>query len=484
MAKTQNKAQKCGKKILFATSEAMPFIRTGGLGDVAGALPKSLNGLGYDCRVIMPLYGGISGEFRQTMEFIGSTYVRLAWRNQYCGVFRSSYNGVTYYFIDNEYYFKRGGLYGHFDDGERFAFFSKAVLESAQITGFYPDVIHSNDWQTALIPVFLDVFYRGMDGYRDSRTVLTIHNIEFQGQYDPFVIGDILGIPADWNPIMMWGEAANYLKGGIERANVVTTVSETYAEELGNPFYSYGLGEIISQRRYKVKGVVNGIDTELYNPETDENLKTRYNVKTVAGKEENKKELCELLDLPYAENRAMIGIVSRLTEQKGLDLIAPVLDEMLAADIQLVVLGTGDWKYETLLRNAENNYHNKVRAIINFNSGLAQKIYGGADLFLMPSKYEPCGLGQMIAMRYGTVPIVRETGGLKDTVEPFNPQTGKGTGFTFKTYHPYDMLDAVWRALGIYFDKGLYKKVQSNCMKSDFSWTASAKKYADIYNSL
>lgn len=471
-------------KILFAASEAAPFIRTGGLGDVAGALPKSLCSLGNDCRVILPLYEEIPSEFRQTMRFLGSTFVDLSWRRQYCGVFEYTYDGVVYYFIDNEYYFGRKGLYGHFDDGERFAFFSKAVLECASITGFYPQIIHANDWHTALVPVFLDIFYRGVEGYANAKTVFTIHNIEFQGKYDRFLMGDILGIPAGRESIVECDDVVNYMKGGIESANLVTTVSKTYATELKDPFFAYGLSGILTQREYKIKGVVNGIDTEKYNPQKDPNIAQNYTLKTIKKKTVNKENLCELLDLPYSPERPLIAMITRLTEQKGLDLVASILDEMLAADIQFVVLGKGDWKYETLLKNCEKRYSSKMRAIINFNSDLASKIYAAADMFLMPSKFEPCGLGQMIAMRYGTVPIVRDTGGLKDTVEAFNPVTKKGTGFTFKAYQSYDMLDAIWRSLGAYFDQTLWEAVRANAMKSDFSWTASAKEYDEIYKEL
>lgn len=471
-------------KILFTAAESAPFIRTGGLGDVAGALPKALSDRGNDCRVILPLYEEIPAEYRQTMRFLGSTFVDLSWRRQYCGVFEYTIGNVIYYFIDNEYYFRRKGLYGHFDDGERFAFFSKAVLEVASITEFYPDVLHSNDWHTALVPVFLDLFYRGEEGYKNTKTVFTIHNIEFQGKYDRFLMGDILGIPAGRENIVECDNVINYMKGGIESANVVTTVSKSYAEELKDPYFAYGLNSILNARDFKIKGVVNGIDTNLYNPQTDANLFKNYTHKTVKRRQDNKKNLCELLDLPYSPDRPMIAMITRLTEQKGLDLVATILDEMLAADIQFVVLGKGDWKYETLLKNCETRYPSKVRAIINFSSDLASKIYSSCDMFLMPSKFEPCGLGQMIAMRYGAVPIVRETGGLKDTVEAFNTVTKKGTGFTFKSYHAYDMLDAIWRSLGAFFDKDIWNAVQTNAMKSDFSWKTSAKEYEDIYKSL
>lgn len=471
-------------KILYVASEARPFVKTGGLGDVMGALPKTVASMKNDCRVIIPLYEEIPQEYRQTMRFVGSTYVDLSWRRQYLGVFEYTMDNVVYYFIDNEYYFKRKGLYGHFDDGERFAFFSKAVLEACSVTGFYPDVIHANDWHTAFVPVFLDIFYRNVEGLRNTKTVFTIHNIEFQGKYDKYLAGDILGIPENWRSIVECDNDVNYMKAGIERANIVTTVSKTYAEEIKDPYYAYGLAGILNARDYKIRGVVNGIDVDVFNPATDKNLVANYTLKTVAKRAENKKALCELMGFNYSPDRPLMVLISRLTEQKGIDLVATVLDEMLQADIQLVVLGKGDWKYETILKNAEKTYNTKMRAIINFSQELASKLYGAADMFLMPSKFEPCGLGQMIAMRYGAVPIVRETGGLKDTVEAFNPVTQKGNGFTFKAYQAYDMLDAVWRTLGTYFDKNLWKKVQSNAMKCDFSWKRSAKEYLDVYKEI
>ena len=307
--------------------------------------------------------------------------------------------------------------------------------------------------------MFLDIFYRNVEGLRNTKTVFTIHNIEFQGKYDKYLAGDILGIPENWRSIVECDDDVNYMKAGIERANIVTTVSKTYAEEIKDPYYAYGLSGILNARDYKIRGVVNGIDVDVFNPATDKNLVANYTLKTVAKRAENKKALCELMGFNYSPDRPLMVLISRLTEQKGIDLVATVLDEMLQADIQLVVLGKGDWKYETILKNAEKTYNTKMRAIINFSQELASKLYGAADMFLMPSKFEPCGLGQMIAMRYGAVPIVRETGGLKDTVEAFNPVTQKGNGFTFKAYQAYDMLDAVWRTLGTYFDKNLWKKV-------------------------
>lgn len=473
-------------KILFVTSEAMPFIRTGGLGDVAGALPKSFLKLGQDARVILPFYKDeIKSTYSDNFRFVGSTYVELGWRKQYCGVYEAVYDGITYYFVDNEYYFKRKGLYGHFDDGERFAFFSKAVLEALKLVDFYPDVLHANDWHTALTPVFLDVFYREDDRFKNIKTVFTIHNIEFQGKFGTELIQDMLGLPEGAGNLVLNSGVLNYMKGGIEASSAVTTVSETYATEIMDPFYSYGLEGILSERSFKLHGVVNGIDTKLYDPATDKALFVNFDKKTVAEKKkENKKALCELLNLAYDENRPMIAMVTRLTEQKGLDLVASVIDEIMQADVQVVVLGTGDWKYENLVKRVESEYPTKFRGILQFSSDLASKLYGASDLFLMPSKFEPCGLSQMIAMTYGSVPIVRETGGLKDTVEAYNPEQKTGRGFTFKTYNCYDMLDAVWRAYACYHDKDNWNQVVDNAMSGDYGWEASAKKYLDIYKSI
>lgn len=472
-------------KILFVASEAAPFVRSGGLSDVAGALPKMLNKLGHDTRVVVPFYKSeIPDSFKNGFRFVASTFVDLSWRRQYCGVYEAVYDGVTYYFIDNEYYFNRKGLYGHFDDAERFAFFSKAVLEVLPLIDFYPDVLHANDWHTALTPVFLDVFYRFSKEYQNIKTVFTIHNIEFQGKYGTELLGDILGLP-DWaRSIVMNGDCVNFMKGGIEASNVVTTVSETYAGEILDAFYSFGLEGILSERRFKLYGVVNGIDQTVYDTKTDKALFENYSLKTVSKKTLNKKALCEMIDMPYDENRPLIAMITRLTEQKGMDLLGAVVDDLMRADMQVVVLGTGDWKYENMIKSAESRYPNKFRAILAFSSDLASKLYAAADLFLMPSKFEPCGLSQLIAMRYGAVPIVRETGGLKDTVPAYNPETGEGKGFTFKTYNAYDMLDAIWRAYACFYDKANFKKIIANDMKSDFGWEVSAKKYIEIYKNI
>lgn len=470
-------------KILFATSEAEPFIKTGGLGDVSGALPIALAEEKQDIRVVLPLYESIPSKYRQTMEFLGSTIVALGWRHQYAGVFTETINGVKYYFIDNEYYFKRKGIYGHFDDGERFAFFSKAVLEALPLIGFYPDVIHCNDWQTALIPVMTDCFYRNKEGYNNIKTVLTIHNIEFQGRMDQSCITDVFGIPESHKKAVEYDNSANMLKAGIELANAVTTVSDTYAKEIMDPYFACGLESILQKRSYKISGIVNGIDTTLYNPLKDEALFQRYSEKSLARKKKNKIGLQEMVSLPVSE-RPVIGMVTRLTNQKGLDLVMEVIEDILNLDAQMVILGTGDWKYENALKELAKRYSKKLAVIINFSRDIASKIYSGCDMLLMPSRFEPCGLSQLIAMRYGNIPIVRETGGLKDTVIPYNTHTGEGTGFTFKCYDAYDMLDAIKRAMAVYDNKNEWQLIMKNAMERDYSWKEQSKKYIELYNKL
>lgn len=470
-------------KILFAASEADPFIRTGGLGDVGGALPIALAKEEQEVRVILPLYESIPAKYRQTMLFIGSTIVSLGWRRQYAGVFTQSINGVQYYFIDNEYYFKRQGLYGHYDDGERFAFFSRAIIEVLPLIDFFPDIIHCNDWQTALVPVMLDSFYREDSRYAGIKTVFTIHNIEFQGKMDRSCITDVFGIPESYRKAVEYDNKANMLKAGIEQSNIVTTVSETYAKEIMDPYFAYGLENILQKRSYKLTGIVNGIDTDLYNPLKDDSLFQRYSEKSLARKQKNKVGLQELVFLPVVD-KPLIGMVTRLTNQKGMDIIMEVIEELLQLDIQMVILGTGDWKYENALTELSRRFSTKLAVVINFSRDIASKIYGGADMFLMPSRFEPCGLSQLIAMRYGNVPIVRETGGLKDTVIPYNAENGEGTGFTFKSYNAYDMLDAIKRALAVYADKKEWQSLMKNAMERDYSWKEQAKKYINLYKSL
>lgn len=468
-------------KVLFVTSEAEPFVRTGGLGDVAGSLPFALKNNNVDIRVVMPLYEDIPIKFRQTMEYLGNIYVSLAWRYQYCGVFRSVYKGVTYYFIDNEYYFKRKGIYGHFDDAERFAFFARAVLDILPTVNFKPDVIHANDWQSALTPVFLDAFYRDKEFYKYIRTIFTIHNLKYQGKFSIDVIKDIIGLEPHKTGVVEYNFATNFLKGALESALYINTVSPTYANEIFNPYYGEGLESVLQSKSNKISGILNGIDTEIYNPKTDNAIVKNYDNKSIKDKEENKKKLMEVLNLPYSKDVPVIGVITRLTEQKGIDLIVESLDRLMQKDIRLVILGKGDWQYENALSAFRNKYPGKIGLVINFSTDMASKIYAGSDLFLMPSKFEPCGISQMIAMRYGTIPIVRETGGLKDTVEAFNPETKKGVGFTFYDYNANEMIRAIERAIDIYKNGELWGMLVQNAMAKDFSWDNSAKSYIELY---
>ena len=472
-------------KILFVASEAAPFVRTGGLGDVAGALPKAFNKLGHDARVIIPYYKEeIKDSFKSGMRFVGSTFVDLSWRRQYAGVYEAVYDGVTYYFVDNEFYFKRRGLYGHFDDGERFAFFSKAVPEVLPLIGFFPDVLHCNDWHTALTPVYLDVYYRFSEEYRNIKTVFTIHNIEFQGKYGTELLADVMGLPEWAHSLVMYGGCVNYMKGGIESSAAVTTVSETYATEILDPYYSYGLESILSERRYKLHGVVNGIDTDVFDPSTDPLIPVNYTCDQLDKKAENKRALQEKLGLECRDDVPMVIMITRLVSHKGLDLVQAVMDDLMQEDIQLVIIGTGEQNYEDMFRSYADQYPEKMSANIVFDNKLAHETYAGGDLVLMPSKMEPCGLTQLIAMRYGTVPIIRETGGLYDTVPALNPETMEGRGFTFKSYNAHDMLDAVRRAAAFYQDSKHWKLLQKNDMKFDSSWNQSVQEYWQIYRSM
>ena len=471
------------KRVLFVTSEAAPFIKSGGLGDVAGALPAALRTAGVDCRVILPLYSKIPDSFREQMEFLGCITVRHSWRKQYCGIFYAEVGGVPYYLLDNEYYFKRWNIYGENDDGERFAFFSRAVLDVLPVIDFIPDVLHCNDWHTAFIPVVLREQMANYQGYENIRTVFTIHNIEFQGKYDPYILGDVFGMDEDKKPVLEYGGALNLMKGAIVTSDAVTTVSESYANEILDPYFSYGLHHILEENRGKLSGIVNGIDVDKFNPETDPALPCHYSFKTRAQKFRNKKSLQKELGLA-TEAVPMIGMVTRLTLQKGLDLVRQEFDNLMQENVQFVLLGTGDYEYEEFFREMQMRYPDKVRAIIDFDAALAQRIYAGCDLFLMPSKFEPCGLAQLIAMRYGTVPIVNAVGGLRDTVYPFDPTTGEGRGITFQSYNSGDLMDALRRGIALVNNKSAFAKAKANCMNGDYSWAASAAKYIDLYNNL
>ncbi len=471
-------------KVLFASSEAAPFFKTGGLGDVCGALPKALAEAGIDASVVLPRYSAIEHSLKTQMEFLGSFYVSISWRKTYCGVFRAKVGKVTYYFIDNEQYFNRPRAYGEYDDSERFAFFSKAVLDILNMLDYFPDVIHVNDWQTALLPVYLNAFYRSDARYNRIKTVLSIHNIEFQGKYNPIILGSIFGLDISCRSQLMYDGDINLLKGGIESADMVTTVSHTYAQEIMGPEHSFGLHNILKPRSYKLRGVVNGIDTAYFNPETDRFIAKNYNYESIRFKSMNKKQLQKEMGLTVDNNIPVIGMVSRLTSQKGIDLICEVMNELSNMPIQLIALGTGESQYESFFYAWEHTCHDKIRGYIGFSNEMAQKIYAGADLFLMPSKSEPCGLSQMISMRYGTIPIVHSVGGLHDTVEAYNPETKTGNGVTFQSYNAYDMLDAIRRAMDLFHDKNHWRVLRKNAMSGDFSWEKPAKEYIEIYQEI
>lgn len=471
-------------KILFATSEAAPFIKTGGLGDVCGALPKALAQEGVDARVVVPLYTCIDHQLKSQMKFLGNFDVSISWRKTYCGVFTATVGSVVYYFVDNEQYFDRPNVYGEYDDSERFAYFSKAVLDILNMVDFFPDVIHVNDWQTSLVPVYLNAFYRSDDRYAKIKTVLSIHNIEFQGKYNPIILGSIFGLDLNYRSLLMYDGDLNLLKGGIEAVDMVTTVSKTYAEEILRPEFSFGLHNILNPRKYKLRGVVNGIDTTLYNPETDEYIARKYSYETIRFKSFNKKQLQKEMGLEQSNDIPVIGMVTRLAAQKGIDLLCEVMNEFSALPVQLIALGTGESHYESFFYSWEHACRDKIRGYIGFSAQMAQKIYAGADLFLMPSKMEPCGLSQMIAMRYGTIPIVHSTGGLRDTVEAFNPETKSGNGVTFQSYNAYDMLDAVKRAIALFYNKPLWRILRKNAMSGDFSWKKPAQEYLAIYKEI
>lgn len=469
-------------KVLFVTPEAWPFAVSGGLGDVSGALPGALRSRFIGCRVVMPLYEDIKEEYKQNMKFLGSLSVPVSWRRQYCGVFETKWGGVTYYLLDNQYYFKRKGLYGYYDDAERFAFFSRAALEILPLIDYHPDIIHCNDWQTALLPTYYHLYYAGEPGYQNIKTVLTIHNIQYQGQYGREILGDVLGIAPENASLLENGGAINLLKGGIETANAVTTVSPTYAGEILDPWYSYGLDGILKERSYKLRGIINGIDVEVYNPQTDSMIAANFSAEDMAGKAANKRALQEQMGLPLRSDVPVIGIVSRLVSQKGLDLVKYALEDMMQWDIQLVILGSGDWSYESYFDEMAAKYPEKIGLKVGFIPALAHQIYAGADLFLMPSKFEPCGLAQLISLRYGTLPIVRETGGLKDTVVDCGNEDG--VGFTFQTYNGEDMKDALARAVAFYGQKEQWNGAVSRAMNRDHSWAQSAGKYAKLYKEL
>lgn len=469
-------------KVLYAASEAYPYAMSGGLADVAGALPKALRRRLIGARVVLPLYESVPAELRENMKFITSITVPVAWRRQYCGIFEAKYDGVIYYLLDNQYYFKRGGLYGYYDDAERFTFFSRAVLEIIPHIDFKPDVIHCNDWQTAMTPVFYKMMYKNAPGYEDIKTVFTIHNIQYQGKYGHELIADVLGLPPEMADVVDYDGCVNLMKGAVECADWVTTVSPTYAKEILDPWFSHGLDIELKNHAGKLSGIVNGIDTEVYNPETDPLIYKNYNAASFSGKAENKAELQKRMGLPERPEVPIIAMVSRMVSHKGLDLVKYVFEDIVKADLQVVILGSGDWEYEEFFGAMTRKYPDKVALQTGFIPELAHKIYAGSDIFLMPSKSEPCGLSQMVALRYGSIPIVRETGGLHDTI--FDSGDGVGNGFTFKTYNAGDMLDAVWRAVGGYANAEGWQILVKRAMECDNSWGKSANEYIRLYKGL
>ncbi|MBC8571036.1 glycogen synthase GlgA [Zongyangia hominis] len=466
-------------KILFAASEAFPFMASGGLADVAGSLPKALQGRDQECRIVMPLYGDIRSELKEKMKYITNFTVPLAWRQQYCGVFEAEVDGVTYYFLDNEYYFKRKGIYGFYDDAERFSFFAKAIPEMLNYIDYAPDIIHCNDWQTALTPVYLNLYFRHNPKFQNIRTVFTIHNIQYQGRYGMEIVEDVMGIPKYAGSMVEMEGCSNMMKGAIEQSDMVTTVSPTYAWEITDPWFSHGLDELLRRYNYKLAGILNGIDGDVYNPATDPNIAKNYTVKTVADKKVNKRDLVESMGLEYKDEVPVVGMVTRLVAHKGLDLVKYIFEDLLRLGVQFVILGSGDYIFENFFNEMQARYPEQVAVKIGFIPSLARKIYAGADMFLMPSKSEPCGLAQMISLRYGTIPIVRETGGLKDSIKDLGGEGGNG--YTFKTYNAHDMLGAVQRAVSLYHYHDKWKAAVVNAMKCDFSWARSADEYIKVY---
>ncbi len=472
-------------KILYAASEAAPFLKTGGLGDVAYGLPRALSQKeDVEICVFLPYYKAIKDNPAFSAEYVTHFDMPLAWRNTYVGIFRAVIDRVTYYLIDNEYYFYRDSIYGDYDDGERFAFFSKAILESLQHLSFYPDVIEANDWHTGLIPLYLKVFYAKIPAYSHIKTVFTIHNIEYQGKMPDTFLPRVIGVDESYRDVLSYDGCINFMKCALLLCDRISTVSETYSHEIRHAYYAHGLDPVLRKQEYKIRGILNGIDTDLYNPRTDPHLYTNYRAGQSQKKADNKKFLQEKLGLQLKADVPVVGMVSRLVAHKGLELLEYIGHRLMEIDIQLVVVGTGDSRYENLFRHLEHSYPGRVSANILFEPALASQVYAGADLFLMPSKSEPCGLSQMIAMRYGTIPIVRETGGLFDSVKPLNTETLEGQGFTFKTFNGDDLLDAIRRASDFCRDEKKHKQVMKHLMQLDLGWEQSAEKYLEMFREI
>ena len=478
------------RKILFVGAEALPFAATGGLGDVMGSLPAEIQKAGkndVDVRVIMPLYKAVSDEFRSQMETVYESTVYLGWRKLYVGIRKLEYNGIIYYFVDNEQFFGREGkLYGHYDDAERYAYFCEAVLSALPYIDFVPDVLHAHDWQAALAVIYLKVKYMHDWRYDRVRSVFTIHNIEYQGKYDPFILGNTFGLGVEHLGLMCYDGCINLMKAAIECADFVSTVSPRYATEIMEPTYAHGLHYELIKEHQKVRGILNGIDYDLYNPETDPVIASNFSSRALSKKAANKKALQEELNLPVRDNVPMVALISRLVSHKGLDLFTPIADRLLEDDIQIVVLGMGDENYENFMKELEVRHPDKVRALILYNRDTSKKIYAACDIFLMPSKSEPCGLSQMIASRYGAIPVVRETGGLYDSIKPYYEADGEmfGNGFTFANYYFGELEERTKAAIELWRNKAKRKKLVAKIMKTDFSWGASAKKYLRMYSEL
>lgn len=471
------------KSVLFAASECQPFIATGGLAEVLGSLPKAIAETGVDVRVILPLYADMNKVLRDKLAFLGSTHIDLVWRKQYCGIFTYKENNVTYYFIDNEYYFNRHGIYGHYDDGERFAYFSKSVIDICKFLHYYPQIIHCSDWQTGLIPIYLKTIYAEDENLKNIKTIFTIHNIEYQGKFSIDILEDVLAIPSRFASLAEYDGSINIVKGAVQCCDMVTTVSPTYAQEILTPYFSQGLHFILKDIHIKLRGILNGIDYETFNPLTDKALFKNYDINTIDLKGENKTELQKLFNLPVDPEIPMIAIITRLVSHKGMDLIKNKLEDILHEKVQVIILGKGEIIYENLLLDLQKVYSEKLRAVIAYNPDLARKIYAAADIFLMPSKSEPCGLAQMIASRYGAVPIVRETGGLSDSIKDIDT-AGGGNGFTFANYNADDMYNRIIYAVNLYLNKKKWAELVKRVMGVDFTWNKSAKLYIELYNQI
>ena len=474
-------------RVLFCTAECSPFFKTGGLGDVAGALPKELKRNGVDVRVVLPFFSKISQEFKDQCQDIVNFTVEVGWRKQYCGIKYLNHEGIDYYFIDNLYYFDRPNIYGDYDDGEKFAFFQQAIIEMMEKIDFIPDVMHLNDHHTAMIPFLLKEKYGWVNSFNHIRTVLTIHNLEFQGQYGPDILPEVFGMSTERfeDGTLRFNEAVNYMKAGILYADKITTVSPSYAREIQTAEFGFGLDPILRMESHNLSGILNGIDYDVFNPETDWRLNNHYNVDNIGVKQLNKRELQERLGLPIRDDVPLIGMVSRLTYQKGFHVLLQEMENLLQFDVQVVLLGTGDAMFEQQFAYFGYKYPDKASINISFDETLAQQIYAGSDLFLMPSATEPCGLSQMMAMRYGTLPIVHEIGGLRDSVQPYNPGNGEGTGFGFNNFQPYYLMEVIKKAIFLYWDeRETFENVMRQAMRKDFSWQQSSQQYIALYNGL